>query len=113
MISSILAFNLELPVMRMGRTAQAKYIAPAVHAFLFLATWALYAGSHQPLLNGPSRLPFGILLIADLPFSIFAFAVLFTSTKYGGIAVVLWGIVGTLWWYLLGRAIDALIRRVN
>jgi hypothetical protein len=95
----------------MKRFAQAKYIAPAIHAFLFLAMWALYAGSHQPLLNGPSRLPFGILLIADLPFSIYAFGVMFTSTAYGDIAFALWGVVGTLWWHLLGRVIDALIRR--
>jgi hypothetical protein len=95
----------------MRRSAQARYIAPAIHAFLFLAMWALYAGSRQPLLNGPSRLPFGILLIADMPFSIMAFGVMLTSAAYGDIACALWGVVGTLWWHLLGRAIDALIRR--
>jgi Tol biopolymer transport system component len=97
----------------MRRSAQAKYIAPAVHAFLFLAMWALYAGFDEPLMNGPARLPFDILLIADLPFSFFAFGVIFSSTTYGSIAFALWGIVGTLWWHLLGRAIDALIRRIR
>ena len=97
----------------MRRSARAKYIAPAIHALLFLAMWALYAGSHQPLLNGTSRLPYGILLIADMPFSIIAFGVMFTSAKYGDIAFALWGVVGTLWWHLLGRMIDALIRRIK
>jgi len=90
---------------------QAKYIAPAVHAFLFLAMWALYAGFDEPLMNGPARLPFDILLIADLPFSFIAFSVIFASDAKAGIAFALWGVVGTLWWYLLGRVIDALIRR--
>ena len=95
----------------MKSPSQAKYIAPAVHAFLFLAMWALYAGSGQPLMNGPSGLPFAILLVADLPFSLLAFGIAFTSEAKAGIAFVLWGVVGTLWWYLLGCAVDALIRR--
>ncbi len=65
------------------------------------------------MMNGPSGLPFGILLIADLPFSIIAFGVMFTSAAYGDIAFALWGVIGTLWWHLLGRAIDALIRRIR
>ena len=97
----------------MRKPAQAKYIAPAVHAFLFLAMWALYAGFDQPMMNGPAKLPFTILLIADIPFSFFAFGVMFASTTYGGIAFALWGIGGTLWWHLLGRAIDTLIRRIR
>jgi hypothetical protein len=97
--------------MPMKGPAQVKYIAPAIHAFLFLAMWALFAGSGQSLMGGPSRLPFAILLIADLPFSIIAFGFAFTSEANAGIAFVLWGVVGTLWWYLLGRVIDALIRR--
>jgi Tol biopolymer transport system component len=97
----------------MGRSVQAKYIAPAAHAFLFLATLALYAGFDQSMSNGPAGLLFFILMIADLPFSLFAFGVMFTSTTYGWIAFALWGVVGTLWWYLLGRAIDALIRRIK
>jgi hypothetical protein len=97
----------------MGRPAQAKYIAPAIHAFLFLAMWALYRGFDQPLLNGPAALPFGILFLADLPFSVFAFGVMFTSESNGPIALALWGVVGTLWWYVLGRSIDAWIHRIR
>jgi hypothetical protein len=97
----------------MGRPAQAKYIAPAIHALLFLAMWALYGGFDQPLLNGPAALPFGILFLADLPFSAFAFGVMFTSESNGPIAFALWGVVGTIWWHLLGRSIDAWIRRIR
>ncbi len=97
--------------MLMGRPAKAKYIAPAIHALLFLAMWALYGGFDQPLLNGPAALPFGILFLADLPFSAFAFGVMFTSESNGPIAFVLWCVVGTVWWYLLGRSIDAWIHR--
>jgi len=73
--------------------------------------WALYGGFDQPLLNGPAALPFGILFLADLPFSAFAFGVMFTSESNGPIAFALWGVVGTIWWHLLGRSIDAWIRR--
>ncbi len=75
--------------------------------------WALYGGFDQPLLNGPAALPFGILFLADLPFSAFAFGVMFTSESNGPIAFALWGVVGTIWWYLLGRSIDAWIRRIR
>jgi TolB protein len=63
------------------------------------------------MMNGLSAWPFLLLLIADIPISVVAFGVLFTSTTYGPLAVVLWGVVGTLWWYLLGRSIDARLRR--
>lgn len=95
----------------MGRLAQFKYMAPAIHAFLFIAMWALYAVLHQGLAEGLSGVLLGILMIADLPFSIVAFGVMFSGGKDGTIAVVAWGIGGTLWWHLLGRGIDALRRR--
>jgi Tol biopolymer transport system component len=72
--------------------------------------WVLYAVFSQPLMNGPSALPFVILFIADLPISIVAFGVMFTSSEKGVIAAVLWGVLGTLWWFLIGFAIDARIR---
>jgi len=45
----------------------------------------------------------------DLPFSAFAFAILFTRSESGWIAAALtgWAVIGTLWWYVLGSAIDA------
>lgn len=92
---------------------QAKYIAPAIHALLFLAMWALYGGFDQPLLDGPAALPFGILFLADFPFSAIAFGVMFTSESNGPIAFALWGVVGTIWWHVLGRSIDAWIHRMR
>jgi hypothetical protein len=92
---------------QMGRPAQFKLISPAIHAFLFMAMWALYATLHQGLSEGLSGLIFAILMIVDLPFSIVAFGVMFGGGRDGTIAMVAWGIGGTLWWYLLGRWIDA------
>jgi Tol biopolymer transport system component len=95
----------------MRKTLRVKYIAAEIHALLFISMWVLYAGFSQPLANGPSNLPFVILLIADLPISLIAFGVMFTSAEMGPVAAVLWGVLGTLWWFAIGFAIDARIRR--
>jgi Tol biopolymer transport system component len=94
----------------MRETLRVKYIAAEIHALLFVSMWVLYAGFSQPLGNGPSNLPFVILLIADLPISLIAFGVMFTSAEMGPVAAVLWGVLGTLWWFAIGIAIDARIR---
>ena len=94
----------------MRKTLQAKYIASEIHAVLFIAMWVLYSVFSQPLADGPSAVLFVILFIVDLPISFVAFGVLLTSAKYGGVAALLWGVLGTLWWYLIGLAIDARIR---
>ena|ERR1700674_862605 len=94
----------------MSKAAQAKFIAPAIHALLFLSMWVLYWASSRPLMDGPSALAFEILFVADLPISAFAFSVMFTSSTYGTLAAVLWGVFGTFWWFLIGLAIDARIR---
>src|SRR5260370_41639302 len=91
----------------MRKPMKAKYIAPAIHALLFLAMWVLYWVCAQPLMDGPSALPFFILFIADLPISIVAFGAMFTSTANGTLAAVCWGVLGTLWWFLIGLAIAA------
>jgi len=94
----------------MRKTLQAKYIASEIHALLFISMWVLYSVFSQPMANGPSAVLFAILLAIDLPISSVAFGVLLTSAKYGGVAALLWGLLGTLWWYLIGLAIDARIR---
>jgi Tol biopolymer transport system component len=94
----------------MRETLRAKYIAAEIHALLFISMWVLYAGFSQPLADGPSSLPFVILLIADLPISLVAFGVMFTSSEMGTIAAALWGVLGTLWWFAIGFAIDARTR---
>jgi hypothetical protein len=80
----------------MRKHLQAKYIASELHAFLFIAMWLLYSVFSQPLLNGPSAVPFAILFIADLPISLIAFGVMFTSDEKGLVAATLWGVLGTL-----------------
>jgi len=72
--------------------------------------WILYFVFSQPVLDGPSAFLFVILFVADLPISFIAFSVMFTSSEMGPIAAVLWGVLGTLWWYVIGIAIDARIR---
>jgi len=95
----------------MRKTLRAKYIASEIHALLFISMWVLYSVfSPQPLLNGPSALPFAILFVADLPLSLFAFGAMFASSEKGMVAAILWGVLGTLWWFLIGFAIDARIR---
>jgi Tol biopolymer transport system component len=95
----------------MRKTLRLKYIASEIHAFLFISMSAFYFATSQPLMDGLSALPFAILFVADLPISIVAFGVMFTSSKWGLAAAVLWGALGTLWWYGIGYAIDVRIRR--
>jgi hypothetical protein len=95
----------------MVRTSQVKYLAPAIHAFLFLGMWVILAGPSPSFANGPSGLLLAILIVVDLPFSIVAWGVMFQGGSDGTIAVIAWGIGGTLWWNLLGLGIDALVSR--
>src|SRR5579863_6162967 len=95
----------------MPKILRAKYIASEIHAFLFISVLLFYFTSSQPLMDGLSALPFAILFTADLPISFVAFGFLFTSTKWGPVAGLLWGVLGTIWWYGIGYAIDVRIRR--
>jgi len=94
----------------MRKTLRIKYVAAEVHALLFISMWVLYVVFSRPVADGPSAALFVILLIADLPISFVAFAVMFTSSEMGPVAAVLWGVLGTLWWFAIGFAIDARIR---
>src|SRR5580704_1520094 len=93
----------------MRKTLRFKYIASELHALLFISMWAIYFVFSQPIMNGPSALLFVILFIVDLPISMIAFGVMFTSSEMGPVAAVLWGVLGTLWWFAIGLAIDARI----
>jgi WD40-like Beta Propeller Repeat len=94
----------------MRKTLRAKYIASEIHALLFISVVVFYWAFSQLLMDGLSLLPFMILFVADLPISFPAFGVLFTSSKWGPAAMLLWGVLGTLWWYGIGYAIDLRIR---
>jgi hypothetical protein len=88
-----------------------RLFAPMLHGFVFILTWVLFWLQPQPLLDGPSRWPFALVFVADLPFSAIAFGVMFSSESRFPYAVAAWGIVGTIWWYWLGRSIEAWVRR--
>jgi Tol biopolymer transport system component len=94
----------------MRKTLRFKYILSEVHALLFISMWAIYFVFSQPIMNGPSAFLFAILFIVDLPISMIAFGVMFTSSEMGPVAAVLWGVLGTLWWFAIGFVIDARIR---
>ena len=94
----------------MRKPIQAKYLAPLIHALLYLAMWGLYWAFAQPLAGGPAAPLFFLLFITDFPISFVAFGVLFTSVRFGILAAIFWGVLGTLWWYLIGRLADAGIR---
>ncbi len=94
----------------MQNLAQAKYIAPVIHAILFVAMWVFYGVYARPIMDGPSGWLFFTLLVADLPISVVAFGVMFTSSANGTLAAVCWGVLGTFWWFLIGFSIDARIR---
>jgi hypothetical protein len=87
---------------------RARITAPVLHALLFALTSILLAMSTSPILNGPAKIPFGIVFVADLPFSAFAFSVMFFSEEYGWFAFAIWGVLGTAWWYFLGMSFEAL-----
>jgi hypothetical protein len=95
----------------MQKLIRARYLAPAIHALLFFTTTVIYWLSSEAFGSGPARVPFGILLIADLPISLPTIEVMLTSAKYGSFAWAAWGILGTGWWYLIGIAIEAKARR--
>lgn len=95
----------------MSRFLQARWIASAFHLFLYLSMWVLYWLTGAPLLAGPSKYPFSILFVADLPISFPAFSVMLVSEERGASAAVLWGILGTVMWYFLGSAIDVCVRK--
>jgi hypothetical protein len=85
---------------------RARLTAPLLHVCLFALTWMLFWIQSQPLLDGPSRWPFGVLFFGDLPISAIAFGVMFGSDARMPYALVAWGVLGTLWWYLLGRWLE-------
>lgn len=85
--------------------------APVLHICVFVVTWLLFWVQPQPLLDGPSRFPFAVIFLADLPFSALFFGIIFTSSERAAFAVASWGITGTLWWWFLGKLIDKLRHR--
>jgi hypothetical protein len=90
---------------------RARVIAPSAHVVLFLLTWLLGSIQAEPLLDGPARLPCYLLFFGDFPFSAVAAGVVFSSSQNAPYAIAGLGILGTLWWYVLGETIETWRRR--
>jgi hypothetical protein len=88
-----------------------RVFAPVLHVCLFALTWLLYWVQPQPLAQGPADWPFRILFVADLPISIIAFGMMFNSDARFPLALALWGVLGTAWWYFLGCLMERRARR--
>jgi len=92
---------------------RARIAAPVLHASLFAIASLLILFSNHALLDGPAGVPVTILWIADIPISLIAFARLFNSSEYAKLTWVVWGVIGTAWWYFLGISIEAWINRLS
>jgi hypothetical protein len=80
---------------------------------LFGIASLLLLSSDQPVLDGPARIPIGILSIADIPISLLASERLFFHDEYAILVWAAWGAIGTIWWYFLGISIEAWIKRFS
>ena len=84
----------------MDRPIRWRYVLPSLH---LLACLLSYVGLLLPSLQSFGIL-FTVILMADLPVSLPAY---FLGWKYPAFAVTWVFVAGTLWWYLLGRAVQA------
>jgi|SRR5580692_411860 hypothetical protein len=81
-----------------------RYVLPSLH---LLACLTSYVGLLIPSLQFLGIL-FTFVLLADLPVSLLAYGL---GWKYPVLAGLWIFVVGTLWWYLLGRAAQAVFLR--
>jgi hypothetical protein len=77
-----------------------RWFAPAAHGFLFATTCIIALAQGKPLLDGPARWGFIFLFFADFPISLVGFSAIWDGRRLYGI--LLWGIIGTAWWYPIG-----------
>ena len=88
---------------------QFRWLAPTIHAILFVVMWLIASNQSQPFLDGPARWPFGALFFADIPISVIGFSMMWDGKWNSGL--LLWGVIGTAWWYLLAAGIRRLKRK--
>jgi len=84
----------------MRGTSRWAYVLPSLHFFVCLTS---YVGVIFPSLHYLGII-FSFVLLADLPISLPAYIV---GWKYSALAVIWIFVAGTFWWYLLGRAMQA------
>jgi hypothetical protein len=84
----------------MDRPVRWRYVLPSIH---LLACVSGYVGLLLPRLQFFGIL-FSFVLLVDLPVSLLAYGL---GWKHPVLALTWVFVAGTLWWYLLGRAVQA------
>jgi len=95
------------------RIPQARITAPVLQPCLFQLSYTFWLffekGTHSP-----ARFDlFAVLWIADVPISVLVSIITLGTRHYSGVAFVLWGVLGTGWWYVLGISIEAWVKRFS
>jgi hypothetical protein len=91
---------------------RSRWFAPTLHVFLFATMCLGTSFQSQPLLDGPApRWGFFVLFFADLPISVIGFSMMWDGKWNEGL--LLWGVLGTAWWYLIGLLIRQLQRSIK
>jgi hypothetical protein len=93
----------------MHQLRRRRYLAPFLHVCLFALTWIMNLVFPQALLDGPAVFPFAVLFVADIPISLVCFGLMFSGRTVLGLSA--WGVLGTLWWYLLGLGMEKRLQR--
>ncbi len=92
--------------MGIGTRSKWIYTLPTLHLCACLASMLGYVFPSVQYLG----IMWTYVMLADIPISLVAFAF---AWKHGTLAAIWILIVGTLWWYLLSRGIEAMLRRVQ
>jgi len=95
----------------MKRRLRFRYVPPLIHAVLFISACVLYFSTNEGLMNGKNDWLFYPLWVADMPISIFCFGLLWAGPTTLGL--ILWGVLGTLWWFVIGLVVEMIIGSVR
>jgi hypothetical protein len=79
------------------------FVAPALHAFLFVVIHLLVQICNDTFLEMPSRYVLAVLFLADAPVSFVCMGYILDGNA---VALIAWGVLGTVWWLLLGLLIE-------
>jgi hypothetical protein len=90
-----------------GMLRRFRYVLPLVHAALFVTACFLYLTSKEGFMGGKDYWFFSVLWVADIPISIFCFGLLWSGQT--ALGLVIWGVLGTLWWALIGWLLQTII----
>jgi hypothetical protein len=94
-----------------------RFLAPILHiivfATMYIAGWTPDGFDIRGAVAGGAFLA---LFFFDFPISIYGVGLMWdegqTNTSFT-IGMIIWAVVGTLWWFLLGLSIEAWVRRLS